>query len=279
MSSSEDSTRRGDAGDRWPEWRSGGDEQAAGTTSGASTPQTAADGCAASAAHLADAGDRRAAVGDGGRRRAHRRLSARRHPAGQSAASTRRATSTSTRTAASSPATARSTGRTSRVARSPDVQHAVLAAEDRDFYTESAIDPKAMIRAAWNTATGKGKQSGSTITQQYVKNYYLGQEQTVTRKVKEFFISIKLDREKSKDRDPRGLPQHQLLRPQRLRHPGRRAGVLRHRRRGADGRPGRLPRRAAQRPSEYDVIAHPENRPRRSPAGTTSSTAWSRRAG
>ncbi|MFD8382180.1 transglycosylase domain-containing protein [Streptomyces sp. NPDC059679] len=80
-----------------------------------------------------------------------------------------------------------------------DTQHAVLAAEDRDFYSESAINPEAMIRAAWNTATGKGKQSGSTITQQYVKNYYLDQEQTVSRKVKEFFISIKLDREVSKD--------------------------------------------------------------------------------
>ncbi|MEV0122076.1 transglycosylase domain-containing protein [Streptomyces sp. NPDC050703] len=79
------------------------------------------------------------------------------------------------------------------------VQHTVLAAEDRDFYSESAVDPKAMIRAAFNTVTGKGKQSGSTITQQYVKNYYLGQEQTVTRKAKEFFISIKLDREVSKD--------------------------------------------------------------------------------
>ncbi|MDT0546808.1 MULTISPECIES: transglycosylase domain-containing protein [Streptomyces] len=78
-------------------------------------------------------------------------------------------------------------------------QHAVLAAEDRDFYAESAINPEAMLRAAWNTATGKGKQSGSTITQQYVKNYYLDQEQTVSRKVKEFFISIKLDREVSKD--------------------------------------------------------------------------------
>ncbi|MFD3871400.1 transglycosylase domain-containing protein [Streptomyces sp. NPDC058623] len=79
------------------------------------------------------------------------------------------------------------------------VQEAVLAAEDRDFHSERAVDPKAMVRAAWNTITGKGKQSGSTITQQYVKNYYLGQEQTVNRKVKEFFIAIKLGREKSKD--------------------------------------------------------------------------------
>ncbi|MEU8774057.1 transglycosylase domain-containing protein [Streptomyces sp. NPDC048606] len=79
------------------------------------------------------------------------------------------------------------------------VQEAVLAAEDRDFHSERAVDPKAMVRAAWNTLTGKGKQSGSTITQQYVKNYYLGQEQTVSRKVKEFFIAIKLGREKSKN--------------------------------------------------------------------------------
>ncbi|MEU1895595.1 transglycosylase domain-containing protein [Streptomyces pristinaespiralis] len=78
------------------------------------------------------------------------------------------------------------------------VRRAVLAAEDRDFYSAPAIDPMAMVRAAWNTVTGKGKQSGSTITQQYVKNYYLGQEQTVTRKVKEFFIAIKLGRNQSK---------------------------------------------------------------------------------
>ncbi|MFE7622286.1 transglycosylase domain-containing protein [Streptomyces sp. NPDC057509] len=79
------------------------------------------------------------------------------------------------------------------------VQHAVLAAEDRDFYSERAVDIKAMFRAGWNTVTGKGKQGGSTITQQYVKNYYLGQEQTVVRKIKEFFIAIKLNREQSKD--------------------------------------------------------------------------------
>ncbi|MER5497953.1 MULTISPECIES: transglycosylase domain-containing protein [unclassified Streptomyces] len=79
------------------------------------------------------------------------------------------------------------------------VQRAVLAAEDRDFYSERAVDLKAMARAAWNTLTGKGKQGGSTITQQYVKNYYLGQEQTLVRKAKEFFIAVKLNREESKD--------------------------------------------------------------------------------
>lgn len=78
-------------------------------------------------------------------------------------------------------------------------QHAVLAAEDRNFYHEPAVNVTAMARAGWNMATGGGKQSGSTITQQYVKNYYLTQDRTVTRKVKEFFIALKLDREVSKD--------------------------------------------------------------------------------
>ncbi|WP_404819385.1 transglycosylase domain-containing protein [Streptomyces marincola] len=79
------------------------------------------------------------------------------------------------------------------------VRRAVLAAEDRDFYHAPAVDVTAMARAGWNMLRGGGRQSGSTITQQYVKNYYLDQRQTVTRKVKELFIAIKLDREESKD--------------------------------------------------------------------------------
>ncbi|WP_329604585.1 transglycosylase domain-containing protein [Streptomyces radicis] len=79
------------------------------------------------------------------------------------------------------------------------VRHAVLAAEDRDFYHDPAVDVTAMVRAGWNMLRGGGRQSGSTITQQYVKNYYLDQRQTVTRKVKELFISVKLGREVSKD--------------------------------------------------------------------------------
>ncbi|WP_344009072.1 transglycosylase domain-containing protein [Streptomyces thermospinosisporus] len=143
---------------------------------------------------------------------------------------------------------------------SKDAQHAVLAAEDRDFYTESAVDPGAMVRAAWNTATGKGKQSGSTITQQYVKNYYLRQEQTVTRKVKEFFIAIKLDREQSKDKILEGYLNTSYF--------GRNAYGIQaaaHAYYGIDAAeldPARAAYLAAlvNAPSQYDVIAHPENR-------------------
>ncbi|CAM5604851.1 Biosynthetic peptidoglycan transglycosylase [Streptomyces tendae] len=144
---------------------------------------------------------------------------------------------------------------------SKDAQHAVLAAEDRDFYTESAIDPGAMVRAGWNTATGKGKQSGSTITQQYVKNYYLGQEQTVTRKVKEFFISIKFDREKSKSEILEGYLNTSFF--------GRGAYGIQAAAQayfGVDAKDltaaqGAYLASLLNAPSQYDVVAHPENRP------------------
>ncbi len=143
---------------------------------------------------------------------------------------------------------------------SKDAQHAVLAAEDRDFYSESAVDPKAMIRAAWNTATGKGKQSGSTITQQYVKNYYLAQEQTVTRKAKEFFIAIKLDQNKSKDEILEGYLNTSYF--GRNAYGIQAAAQAYYGRDAADLDPARAAYLAAlvNAPSEYDVVAHPENR-------------------
>lgn len=82
---------------------------------------------------------------------------------------------------------------------SPAAQHAALAAEDRNFYHEGAVNVQGLARAAFNTATGGTTQGGSTITQQYVKNTYLSQKQTVTRKVKELFIALKVDATQTKD--------------------------------------------------------------------------------
>ncbi|MER7669209.1 transglycosylase domain-containing protein [Kitasatospora sp. NPDC096128] len=82
---------------------------------------------------------------------------------------------------------------------SPAAQHAALAAEDRNFYNEGAVNVQGLVRAALNTAKGEGTQGGSTITQQYVKNTYLDQKQSITRKVKELFIAIKVDATESKD--------------------------------------------------------------------------------
>ncbi|AUY51613.1 transglycosylase domain-containing protein [Streptomyces sp. CB01881] len=81
----------------------------------------------------------------------------------------------------------------------PDTQHAVVSAEDRTFYQNRGVDLKGMVRAGWNTLTGKGMQGGSTITQQYVKNYYLTQDQTIERKGRELFIALKVDQQRSKN--------------------------------------------------------------------------------
>ncbi|WP_369197116.1 transglycosylase domain-containing protein [Streptomyces djakartensis] len=74
-----------------------------------------------------------------------------------------------------------------------------VAAENKTFYKDAGVDFRGTARGLFNTVAGRGAQGGSTITQQYVKNYYLTQEQTVSRKLKELVISLKLDREKSKD--------------------------------------------------------------------------------
>ncbi|MFD0274951.1 transglycosylase domain-containing protein [Kitasatospora sp. NPDC127111] len=82
---------------------------------------------------------------------------------------------------------------------SPNLQNAVIAAENETFRNDSGIDPMGMMRAVYNMARGGQTQGASTITQQYVKNAYLSQEQTLDRKLKEFFITLKLNQETSKE--------------------------------------------------------------------------------
>ncbi len=79
---------------------------------------------------------------------------------------------------------------------SPYIQKAVVAIEDDEFYTHRGVKPTAIIRAMLsNIASGSflGGQGGSTITQQVVKNSILTKDKTVTRKVKEWVLSIKLE--------------------------------------------------------------------------------------
>jgi membrane peptidoglycan carboxypeptidase len=82
-----------------------------------------------------------------------------------------------------------------------NVQHAVLAAEDRNFYNEPGVSPTGISRAIFKTATGGEMQGGSTITQQLARNYYKGlsQDRTFSRKFKEIFISVRLGNDKPKD--------------------------------------------------------------------------------
>ncbi|MFF4399864.1 transglycosylase domain-containing protein [Streptomyces sp. NPDC001480] len=72
------------------------------------------------------------------------------------------------------------------------MQWAVISAENKSFYSDSGVDPMGIARALANMARGGQTQGGSTITQQFVKNTYLSQEQSISRKFKEMFISIKV---------------------------------------------------------------------------------------
>lgn len=79
-------------------------------------------------------------------------------------------------------------------------QHAFLAAEDRNFYENKGVSPTGILRALWsNVRGGSIKGGGSTITQQYVKNYFLTQDQSLSRKLREAMIAIKIDQKYSKD--------------------------------------------------------------------------------
>lgn len=84
----------------------------------------------------------------------------------------------------------------------PDrLKHAVLSAEDADFYQHPGVDWHGIARAGWHvviTAGDKGP-GGSTITQQVARNFFLSPEKLYTRKLTEIFIALRIERELTKD--------------------------------------------------------------------------------
>ena len=82
----------------------------------------------------------------------------------------------------------------------PDsMRWAVLSTEDRNFYSEPGFSVTGTLRAALSGISPAATPRAVGITQQYVKNAYLSSQQTITRKIKELAISVKLAREYSKD--------------------------------------------------------------------------------
>jgi penicillin-binding protein 1A len=79
------------------------------------------------------------------------------------------------------------------------MRQAMVAAEDKSFYSNSGVDPLAILRAAWRDISGAELQGGSTITQQYVKNVYTGSEKTPLRKLREASLAIRLEHHLSKE--------------------------------------------------------------------------------
>ena len=79
------------------------------------------------------------------------------------------------------------------------VRNAFLAAEDASFYKHPGINPLSIIRAFVTNLIKGGKQGGSTITQQVVKNLLLTKEKSFERKIKEAILSYRLEDVFSKD--------------------------------------------------------------------------------
>ena len=81
------------------------------------------------------------------------------------------------------------------------LKHAVLAAEDADFYHHSGIDVTSTLRAAMEVTLHHGEkvQGGSTITQQVARNFFLSPQKTYTRKIIEIFTSFRIEQELTKD--------------------------------------------------------------------------------
>ncbi|WP_085246804.1 PBP1A family penicillin-binding protein [Gilliamella mensalis] len=82
----------------------------------------------------------------------------------------------------------------------PMVVNAVIATEDARFHEHFGIDPIGIVRAMYIGLKQKGfSQGGSTITQQVAKNFFLTPEKSITRKVKEMILAIRMEKELSKE--------------------------------------------------------------------------------
>ncbi|MFG6655391.1 peptidoglycan glycosyltransferase/peptidoglycan DD-transpeptidase MrcA [Scandinavium sp. M-37] len=82
----------------------------------------------------------------------------------------------------------------------PELTKAFIATEDSRFYEHHGIDPVGIFRAASVALfSGRATQGASTITQQLARNFFLSPEKTLTRKIKEVFLAIRIEQMLSKD--------------------------------------------------------------------------------
>jgi len=82
----------------------------------------------------------------------------------------------------------------------PCLKQAFIAGEDARFYEHPGIDYQGISRAVWSLlTTGEKTIGGSTITQQLARNFFLSSEKTFTRKIKEIFLALRIERELDKD--------------------------------------------------------------------------------
>jgi len=81
------------------------------------------------------------------------------------------------------------------------VKQAFISAEDKSFYSHNGVDPEGVMRALSVLAQGgRHVQGASTITQQVAKNFLVGNERSIERKIREALISFRIEAAYSKDR-------------------------------------------------------------------------------
>ncbi|MFC7403898.1 transglycosylase domain-containing protein [Georgenia alba] len=80
------------------------------------------------------------------------------------------------------------------------VSEAIVSSEDRTFYENNGIDIRGIVRALWNNVRGLPTQGGSTLTQQYVERYYVGETTTsYLGKFRETILALKIDQSQTKE--------------------------------------------------------------------------------
>ena len=93
----------------------------------------------------------------------------------------------------------------------PILKNAILAVEDVRFYDHIGIDPIRIVGAGWKTLTTDKVEGGSTLTQQLTKNLFLSKEQTLTRKVNEWFLALQIERYYTKNQIMELYVNHMFL--------------------------------------------------------------------
>lgn len=76
-----------------------------------------------------------------------------------------------------------------------NLQHAIIATEDKNFYKHSGYDPAGLVRSTFaNLAAGRVVQGASTLTQQLARILFLSNEKTFTRKIKELVVAVRIEK-------------------------------------------------------------------------------------
>ncbi len=125
------------------------------------------------------------------------------------------------------------------------MDHAIVAVEDKRFWTDPGVDIRGIARAFISDVTGGATQGASTIAEQFVKNALAEQDnRTILEKLREAALAFQLTHQWKQAEDPHRVPELDLLRQRRLR---RRVGGARVLRQGARLRPANARQRAARR--------------------------------